>query len=102
MKLCIKQGLGDTERDRDDTCMHTHTHTAVTLHISASPSSSQVCPVILIKMLTTKNINQIFQKGQNATKQQTELSEVNSNHTKCCNINLTVHIIVVLGNVYSF
>jgi hypothetical protein len=54
MKLCIKQGLGDAERDGDDACMHTHMHRAFTLHISVSPSSSNACPVILIKMLTTK------------------------------------------------
>jgi len=50
MKLCIKQGLRDAERDRDNACMH------ITLHISASPSSYYACPVILIQMLTTKNI----------------------------------------------
>ena len=82
--------------------MHTCTQRAFTLHISASPSSSYACPDILIKMLTTINIKQIFPKGHNATKQQTELSEVNSNHKKCCIINVTVHFIVVLGNVYSF
>jgi len=74
----------------------------VTLHISASPSSYYACPVILIQMLTTKNIKQIFQKGHNATKQQTELSEANSNHKKCCITNVTAHIFVILGYVYSF
>ena len=31
MKLCTKQGLGDTERDRDDACMHMRTHTQQSL-----------------------------------------------------------------------
>jgi len=92
-----KTGYG-RRRDKDGACMQR----AFTLHISACPSSSHACPAILIKMLTTKNIKQIFQKGHNAIKQQTELSEVNSNHTKCCIINVTVHIVVVPGNVYSF